>query len=152
MSLTADRGEARNSALSARRAKWIKVTARMGVWGMILATWPALADVIGIPIRPDLTGPIGAAGLLTSGVGVMVASLLVLRALPAGFGSLKLAAIAGIPFGLALISGGAAVLRPLGVFADAIDAAGPLVLVIGVVLVGLLIVGFLQGLARTDSD
>ena len=150
MSVPAENARAGEGAVTQRRATWLKITARMGVWGLIAATTPAVGELIGVPFDPSLTGPIGAAGLLTSGAGVLLSSALVLRALPPGLRPLKLAAIAGIPFGLALISGAAAVLRPLGPFADVIDAAGPVVLVAGVVLVLLLIIAFVRG--RTDTE
>lgn len=152
MSLPAESDGVAEGPVSGRRGRWIKITARMGVWGMILATTPALAELVGVHMDPSLTGPVGAAGLFTSGTGVILTSVLVLRALPPGLGPLKLAAVAGIPFGLALISGGAAVVRPLGAFADAIDAAGPIVLIIGIVLVLLLIIGFIQGPGRDGGE
>ncbi len=139
-------------AVATRRSTWIKVTSRMGVWGLIVATTPALVELAGARMGSTMVRVLGAGGLLASGLGVALASALVLRALPAGIRPLKLAAIAGIPFGIALMMGGAAVIQPLGAFADAVDAAGPLVLAIGIVVVVLLVVGFVRSLARTRDE
>ena len=94
---------------------------------------------------PAFVGPISGFGLLSSGLGTVVASVLVWRSLPRSRSALKLAAGLGVPFGFGLVLGGVALFRPLGAFADAVDAAGSIVLALAITVVVLLIVGFLSG-------
>jgi hypothetical protein len=117
----------------------------LGVWGFVVALAPPLADALGIWVAPSLVGPVSSFGLLASGMGTAVASVLVWRSLPRVVSALKLAAGLGVPFGLGLMLGGVALLRPLGAFADGVNVAGPIVLALAVAVVVLLIVGFLSG-------
>lgn len=126
------------------RARIIRVGSRVGVWGFVVALLPPLADAVGVRVAPGLVGPISSAGLLASGLGTCVASVLVWRSLPRGASPLKIAAGLGVPFGLALVLGGIALLRPLSALADFVNAGGPLVLALAVAVVTLLIVGFLS--------
>lgn len=123
----------------------IRIASRVGVWGFVVALAPPLADALGVWVAPTLMGPVSSFGLLASGLGTAVASVLVWRSLPRAGSALKLAAGLGVPFGVGLMLGGVALLRPLGAFADAVNAAGPIVLALAVTVVVLLIVGFLSG-------
>ena len=88
---------------------------------------------------------LSALGLVGSGIGIVATSVLVIRALPSGASALKAAALTGLPFGGALCLGGIAILAPLSRFADVVDAGGPLVLLLGVLVVVMLLIGFLRG-------
>ena len=123
----------------------IRIASRVGVWGFVIALAPPIADALGVWVAPSLVGPISSFGLLASGLGTAVASVLVWRSLPRAVSALKLAAGLGVPFGAGLMLGGVALLRPLGAFADAVNEAGPIVLALAVTVVVLLIVGFLSG-------
>lgn len=124
---------------STRTPRLIRVTARAGVWGFVVALVPALADVLGAPLAPSLVGPISSFGLLCSGLGTSAASVLVWRSLPRKPSALKLAAGIGAPFGFGLVLGGIALLKPLSAFADAVNSMGPIVLALAVTVVALLI-------------
>ncbi len=123
----------------------IRITSRLGVWGLIAALVPPMATELGGPMWLASLTPMVVAGLVASGIGTMAASVLVLRAAPAGSRPLKLAASAGVPFGFLLVLGGAMILAPLSRFANVVDAAGPVVLVLGVLIVVSLVIGFLLG-------
>jgi hypothetical protein len=126
------------------RARLIRVASRAGVWGFVLALVPPLGEAFGVWVEPSLTGPISSVGLVVSGLGTCVASVLVWRSLPAKPSPLKIAAGLGVPFGSALTVAGAALLRPLSPLADFVNVAGPFVLALAVAVVTLLIVGFLS--------
>jgi len=123
----------------------IRIASRLGVWGIIAALVPPMATELGGPMWLASLTPMVVAGLVASGIGTMAASTLVLRAVSAGSRPLKLAALAGVPLGFLLVLGGAMVLAPLSRFANVVDAAGPVVLGLGVLVVVSLAVGFLLG-------
>jgi hypothetical protein len=123
----------------------IAISSRLGVWGFVVAVLPALAEVAGAPMSPGLGGALASGGLVSSGLGTAVASVWVWRSLPRRLSALKLAAGAGAPLGAAFVLAGFALRRPLSDLANAVDAAGPLVLALAVVAVGLLIFALVRG-------
>lgn len=131
-----------------RSAGLIRLSSRVGVWGFVLALVPVLGDAFGMSLPPGLVGPVSSFGLIASGLGTAVASVLVWRSLPRKLSPLKVASALGIPFGITLTLGGVALRRPLGAFADAVDAIGPVVLALAVLVVGLLVAGFVSGRSR----
>ena len=127
-----------------RHARLIAVSARLGVWGLVVALASPFAQALEGPFWLQNAMWLMSAGLLTSGVGTVAASVLVLRTLPPGSSPLKVAAFAGIPLGVLIGCLGGAVLAPLSGFADVVSASGPLALLLGVLVVVSLLVGFLQ--------
>jgi hypothetical protein len=131
------------SRLSRTRGRWIALSVRCAVWGLVVGLLPTFAHYGVGPLwlmRADL---LTVAGLLVSGTGMLVAAVLVLRTLPRGFSALKVASLAAIPLALGLLSIPFTALAPLSAFADLVDAMGPLGLLMGVVVVVALLVGFL---------
>lgn len=131
------------SRLSSTRRRWIAVSVRCAVWGLVVALLPTFAYYGVGPrwlMRADL---LTVGGLSVSGTGMLVAAVLVLRSLPPGFSALKVASLAAIPLGLGLLSIPFTAVAPLGAFADFVAAMGPLGLLMGVVVVVSLLVGFL---------
>ena len=127
------------------RARLIKLSSRLGIWGFVAALVPALAEVAGVPLALGLGDQLASVGLIVSGIGTVAASALVWRSLPRRRSLLKVAAGAGVPLGCAFVLAGVAFRRPLSDLANLVDAAGPLVLALAVVAVGLLIIELLRG-------
>jgi len=134
-----------SASAPAHRSRSIALAARLGAWGFVAALIPPFAQALNGPRWLADLAMLSALGLLASGVGIVAASVLVIRALPSGVSALKAAAVVGIPFGGALCLGGIAILAPLSRFADVVDASGPLVLLLGVLVVVTLLIGFLRG-------
>lgn len=131
-----------------RNAALIRVSARLGVWGLVLALVPALAEAFWRPLDHGLVGPVSSVGLIISGLGTVVASSLVWRSLPGRLSALKMACVFGVPLGSAFVLAGVAFQRPLGAVADFVDSIGPVVLGLALAAAGLLIWGFVGGRSR----
>jgi hypothetical protein len=137
--------EAARTPSSRGRARAVALTSRLAVWGLVAALLPPLAETFGGPFWLQRADWLVAAGFMASGIGTLTVSLLVLRSLPSGASGLKLTAVAGIPLGIGLLFGAAAVLNPLSRLADFVDAGGPLVLLLGVLVFVSLLTVFLRG-------
>jgi len=134
-----------STSAPAHRSRSIALAARLGAWGFVAALIPPFAQALNGPRWLADLAVLSAVGLLTSGIGIAAASVLVIRALPSGLSPLKVAAVVGIPFGATLCLGGIAIVAPLSRFAGVVDAGGPLVLLLGVLVVVMLLIEFLRG-------
>ena len=135
--------------LDEKQGKQIRLFSRIGVWSLVVGMTPVAADILsstwgwGIDpgsLLPDL-------GLIVGGFGTLVASTLVTKALGKELKPVKLAALAGIPFGLTLVMLGSMLLTeawfPPTAFMQTLFSFGlGGALILGVSLVVLLIIGF----------
>jgi hypothetical protein len=131
------------------RGRKIRLFSRVGLWSVVVGMAPVVADLFfpawsrGIPagsLLPDL-------GLFVGGIGIALASGLILRGLGKNAGALKLAATAGVPLGATLAVLGTALLTepwfpPTSLMQTLFSYGGRAALLLGVLMFVLLIVAF----------
>jgi len=125
------------------RARWIAISTRLAVWGLVVGLIPTFAFYGGGPRWLWQAGWLTAVGLCLSGVGMMTAGALVVRSLPRGVSAVKVASLAAMPLGLGFVAVSLTALAPLSRFTDFVDATGPLAVLLGVIVVVALFAGFL---------
>jgi len=80
----------------------LRVSSRIGAWGALVGIGASLANALGLSTPYWILGPVSGLGFLVGGLGITVASALVLRRTKGSMRTLRLGAMAGLPFGLFL--------------------------------------------------
>ena len=111
----------------------LEVSSRVGAWGLLIGVGcPLVAFVLQGPFPFFL--PLTSLGLLAGGIGTLVASTIVHRKLRGEKRLLKVAALLGIPFGVAAASIGAAFLMYPFIPGSYFQVASLALLALGIVL------------------
>ena len=78
----------------------MRLSSRIGVWGMVAGLGATFAATLGVYLPFGMSGLVSGLGFFAGGLGVSVASAIVLRQTRGSFRILKAGALVGIPFGV----------------------------------------------------
>ena len=131
----------------------LRLSSRIGAWGLLGGIVGSLSATLGFPFSSALSGIFSATGFLAGGIGIAVASALVLRKTRGPFRLLRLGALLGLPLGvLAALRGVVALWFPgwaLG-HLDLLARMTTGAFILGVALIVLFIVGLLKNAGESD--
>jgi hypothetical protein len=133
----------------------LRLSSRIGVWGLLGGIVCSLSTTWGFPFSSALSGVLSATGFLAGGLGIGVASALVLRRTRGPFRLMRLGALLGVPLGVLAALRGVVVLwfpgwalGHLGLLALVTTGA----FVFGVALIVLFLVGLLKSAGASDPE
>lgn len=129
----------------------IKVGSRMGVWGLVGGFGVMTAFTLGAPVSLGLAISLMGAGVVTSGLGTLAASIAVLRESDSVPTLIRAGAIAGVPLGGALTILGVTSLSRWAPLISIVNAITPIAAGLGAVVVVLLVLGFFLGFPGDDK-
>lgn len=140
---------------TARPGIALRLSSRIGAWGLLGGILAPVIPQLGVPLPLGLSSIIGGIGILAGGLGIAVASSLVLKETFGTRRTLMYGALSGIPFGLATATYGAIRLWFWPAVQEHLFLSGLVSLSMfgfGVLLVVLFLAGLLKGLLNADSE
>lgn len=143
-------------ALHGGPARWIPLTSRVGLWGVAIGLVPLAADILTSTWLWTFESVVTEVGFVVGGAGILATALLVLREVGRGLRPVKLAALAGVPLGAALMLMGAALLLetvfpPTLLMVQVFMAAIPASALLAVLVLVLLVVEFLSRMSEATE-